>query len=439
MNDKGDTVLIIDDNKTNIEVLISALESQGFRIITARSGEMGIRRAEFSRPDLILLDVLMPGMDGFETCHRLKAGDRTGDIPVMFMTALTDMENKLRGFEVGGVDYITKPFEEAEVLVRVKTHLTLRNMQKKLRKEIAERMQAEMTLRESEERFRTIFENAPVMISSFDEAGRCRLWNRQCEETLGYSEHEMKDCDEPLSLFYPDPSVRNHVLRDISEADGAFRERRVRRRDGDVRFQLWANFRLPNNASISVGHDITDQKKNETDLQVAKEAAEAANKAKSIFLANMSHELRTPLNAILGFSQLSARHPDIPTEVAENLGIVCRSGDHLLTLINQVLNLSKIEAGRTTLDQKDFDFHRLLDDLEDMFRLRAGEKNLQLLFERSPDLPRFVRTDEVKLRQVLINLLNNAIKFTTEGGVALRIGTKSDSGNKTAISSTSHF
>jgi len=169
------------------------------------------------------------------------------------------------------------------------------------------------------------------------------------------------------------------------------------------------------------------------ELAEATRLAQAANLAKSTFLANMSHELRTPLNAILGFSQLMSRARSLPSEHQENLGIITRSGEHLLTLINQVLDLSKIEAGRTTLNETSFDIYRLLDDLEDMFQLKAEDKGLQLLFERTPDVPRYVRTDEVKLRQVLINLLNNAIKFTSEGGVSVRvrsvIGNGEDSSN----------
>ena len=161
-------------------------------------------------------------------------------------------------------------------------------------------------------------------------------------------------------------------------------------------------------------------------LQESKEAAEAASRAKSTFLANMSHELRTPLNAILGFSQLMNKSPNLAPEDKENLKIIIRSGEHLLTLINQVLDLSKIEAGRITLDETAFDLFRLLDDLETTFQLKTNNKGLQLVFYRSDDVPQYVRTDEVKLRQVLINLISNAIKFTKKGSVSLKVKPKNE-------------
>ncbi len=156
-------------------------------------------------------------------------------------------------------------------------------------------------------------------------------------------------------------------------------------------------------------------------LQQAVIAADAANHAKSEFLANMSHELRTPLNAILGFTQIMSRDNSLSSEHQDNLVIINRAGEHLLGLINDILEMSKIEAGRTTLNISSFDLVRLLENLEEMLRFRATSKNLQLIFEYAANIPQYVQTDESRLRQVLLNLLGNAIKFTDIGSVTLRV------------------
>ncbi|NES95709.1 MAG: PAS domain S-box protein [Desertifilum sp. SIO1I2] len=172
---------------------------------------------------------------------------------------------------------------------------------------------------------------------------------------------------------------------------------------------------------IGTSTDITELKNVETALRQAKERAESANRAKSQFLSNMSHELRTPLNAILGFSQVLSRSNCLDNEQQEQLKIINRSGEHLLNLINDILSMAKIEAGQITLNLHCFHLPLFLDDIERMLQLKASEKGLQLIVERSPNLPSNVLADENKLRQILVNLLANAIKFTSAGSVRLGV------------------
>ncbi|ERT06180.1 sensory box protein [Lyngbya aestuarii BL J] len=168
---------------------------------------------------------------------------------------------------------------------------------------------------------------------------------------------------------------------------------------------------------VGVAIDISDRKAAEAELVKAKEAAEVANQAKSIFLANMSHELRSPLNAILGFTQVISGSSNLTPQQQNNLNIIQRSGEHLLSLINDILDLSKIESGQSIFIQEAFDLWDLIEELQNIFTIKASQKNLQLTFVISPNLPRYIQSDRVKLRQILTNLLSNAIKFTKEGGV----------------------
>jgi len=167
--------------------------------------------------------------------------------------------------------------------------------------------------------------------------------------------------------------------------------------------------------------DVTERRRVEEEVAKAKDAAEAANHAKSAFLANMSHEIRTPMNAILGFSQLMLRDQNLTLQQNQYLGTINRSGEHLLALINDILEMSKIEAGRTTLDPTTFDLPVLIHDLEMMFRVRTDERKLSFSAEMIGDVPRYIVADINKLRQVFINVLGNAVKFTDQGGITLRV------------------
>ncbi|MEO7578966.1 MAG: ATP-binding protein, partial [Massilia sp.] len=172
--------------------------------------------------------------------------------------------------------------------------------------------------------------------------------------------------------------------------------------------------------------DLTERRQAETE-RAARKSAEAANAAKSTFLSSMSHELRSPLNTLLGFARLMERQSALPDQTRQDLAIILRSGEHLRALINQVLELAKIDAGHVLLEVSDFNLHAMLDELEDMFAFKAEMRGMSLQVEFS-GAPHFVRGDSLKLRQVLINLLDNAFKFTERGEVALRVHPQPEEG-----------
>lgn len=189
--------------------------------------------------------------------------------------------------------------------------------------------------------------------------------------------------------------------------------------DTDVQIMIQVGQQL--GVAVQQAELLEQTQRQAVELMSAKEAAETASRAKSSFLANISHELRTPLNAILGFTQLMEQELDTTPTQREYLAIINRNGEYLLQLINDVLSISKIEAGRISLQEKSFDLYALLDTLAGMFRLQAETKGLQFIYDRSPLLPQYIYTDEPKLRQVITNLLDNAIKFTSSGSITLRI------------------
>ncbi len=213
----------------------------------------------------------------------------------------------------------------------------------------------------------------------------------------------------------------NLMLNSLKQNEQALQQsQRELREDIQQRVKVEKEIRNLNENLENIVKDRTEA------LQIQKEKAEASNHAKSIFLANMSHELRTPLNAILGFSTLLTQSADIPESEKDNLKIINHSGEHLLQLINDVLDMSKIEAGRMQLDNEDFDLGDLVRNTVEMMKVRADEKGIQLLVDQNSKFPRLIHGDVAKLRQILINLLSNAIKFTDQGGVTLRLETIND-------------
>jgi signal transduction histidine kinase len=301
-------ILVVDDITHNLQVMSELLDTKGYETTFANNGLQALEQIPLAKPDLILLDLMMPEMDGIEVCEILKADPDFAKIPIIFLTANNERNNLVKAFQVGAVDYIIKPFQAEEVLARIEVQLKTMIFQQKL---------------------------------------------------------EQKNQE-----------LKNEI------------ERRL----------------------------IIEES-----LQKAKESAEVANGAKSTFLANMSHELRSPLNAILGFTELIKPSANLTREQQQYLEIIYRNGEHLLSLINDILDLSKIEAGKVVLNQVDFNLTQMVWELEEMFHLKAHQKNLQLNWILSEKLPQWVHGDRLKLRQVLINLIGNAIKFTQQGTVQLQV------------------
>ena len=296
-------ILVVDDNANNRFTLRALLEKQpDHAIVEAESGEEALLRTVEHDIHLILLDVQMPGMDGFETARLLRMTERTRHIPIVFVTAVFKSEEFIRqGYAIGAVDYLTKPLDDHLLLSRVRLYRQLYRHERELRARVA---------------------------------------------------------------------------------------------------QLQAQ---------------------EQELSAARDAADGANRAKSVFLANMSHELRTPLNAILGFVQLMEHDPRLTASHHRELEAIHRSGCHLLALINDVLEISRIEAGRVGVRNESFDLVELLYAVEEMIGIRAEAKGLAFAVER-PEIScphRF--GDAHHLRQVLLNLLGNAVKYTERGAVVLRV------------------
>ncbi|KYC40843.1 hypothetical protein WA1_24800 [Scytonema hofmannii PCC 7110] len=295
--------------------------------------------------------------------------------------------------------------------------------------DITERKQKEVELREMS----VALEYAVSGIAKLDVEGRYVFVNQAYASVVGYTPEEMIGMAWQKTV-HPDEIETMIAAYNVMLQNGKVEtDARGIRRNGSIFYKQLVMISIYNEQHKFIGHhcfmkDITDRKQTELELQQAKETAEVANQAKSLFLANMSHELRTPLNVILGFTQVMGRDRSLNAEQQENLKIIRRSGDHLLNLINDILDLSKIEAGHTSIDTNNIDLVALLHSLRSMFQQKAVAKGIQFNFDIDPILPQYITTDPSKLRQILINLLSNAIKFTKQGNVTLCVKVNEEEG-----------
>lgn len=462
---KKPVIVCIDDEPDVLNSLkIELKKAIGDRCIieTAEGGEDALELLADLQADeyeiaLVLSDYIMPDIKGDELLKRIH--ERSPDTLTIMLTGQADLEALSNAIKYAKLyRYIPKPWQNEDLKLTVVEAIHSYLQDQKLTDEIIKRQESNFELKRvnealsaSESQLKQFLEALPMGVSVYNYDGSIAYFNRTARELLGADTIPESTAEQLAATyqFYVANSDRLYppdnlpILRALRGEFVRVDDVEIHRNGNTVALEISTTpiFDINGNIAYAIAafQDISDRKQAEKvivnyqrtleaqiqerteQLQQAALAAEAANKAKSTFLANMSHELRTPLNAILGFAQIMEQSPNLTCENRDNLRIIHRSGEHLLTLINQALDLSKIEAGKMLIDPTNFDIYRLLDELQDMFQLRAGNQELQLIFQRCPNVPQYVQADQIKLRQVLINLLSNAIKFTPTGSILVRV------------------
>ena len=414
---KKQTVLIVDDNLQVITLLRDILRPF-HKVIFATDGAKALQHVATKQPDLILLDVMMPEMDGFEVCKRLKTDVATNDIPVIFISGLDDIADETRGLSVGAVDFITKPINPPAVLARVKTQMEIKRQRDVITyaKEYADNIMATMA----------------DGLFVFSPRGIVQTVNQTSGTMLGYTEGELvglgiRDIFLEQEIFFGSDRLESLLEKGtVSDAETVFL-----RKDGSQLEVLLsgsvlygADHKIRN--IVCVGKDITDYKKMHLALlekeERLKRAAEDANRAKSEFLANMSHEIRTPMNAIIGLTEL-ALETDLTPKIRDYLVKIDSASQSLLRIITDILDFSKIEAGKLALEAVDFHLRDVFDHLANMFQAKAAAADVELILAPFSERRYALVGDYLRLEQVLINLIGNALKFTHKGEIEVRAST----------------
>lgn len=300
--------------------------------------------------------------------------------------------------------------------------------------DITDRKQIEVELLENQARLDLTLSSSGVGTWDWDILAGTNTWDDASHRIAGLKPGTFGgDYESFRKLIHPEDleQVEMEVQWAVDGERDYNAEYRLVRPDGDVRYVAARGKVLKDVAGQAVRMlgtwwDITDRIEVKTELLKARDAAQAANRAKSEFLSNMSHELRTPLNGVLGYAQILQRDPNATGRQRDNLDAIISCGEHLLTLINDVLDLSKIEADRIEIDPQPCDFRKLVKGVSDIVAQRAKAKDITFSLQVSPEVPQGIVIDATKLRQILINLLGNAVKFTHEGGVTLRVAETGD-------------
>jgi PAS domain S-box-containing protein len=411
-------LLLVDDQPSGMLALEVVLRSPQYNLVKAASGREALKCLQENDFALILLDVQMPGLDGFETAERIKANESTRDIPIIFITGVSEDNLYIqKGYRTGAVDYICKPYDADILRSKVTVFIEL------FKKNQTIKRQSEL-----------IHQNE---IAKLADAIPHIVWEAKGDGTITYLNKSWCDYTGLTLQDHSDAwkiTVHPDDLRQFLESWHLGRESKKRfevecrfRRGSDGAYRWHLVLMIPETSTegqvtawLGTGTDIHDRKQVEEQMRRASEAAQEAAQVKSDFLATMSHEIRTPLNAIIGMTGLLLDTNQTPDQ-KDFTETVRQSSATLLSLINDILDFSKIESGKLELEAVDFDLGQIVRDCERAFLNVVQKKGIRLETKIKDGIPLNCRGDSARLQQILTNLINNAIKFTSEGKVTLQV------------------
>jgi len=429
-------VLIVDDRPENLFALEKVLKPLELNIIKANSGNEALGKMLDYNFSLVLLDVQMPEMDGFETAELMRSVDETKHIPIIFVTAINkENSHVFKGYEKGAIDYIFKPFDphilrsKINVLIDLyKKTQSLKETNARLESEIIEKNRAKEALDFQNVFLSTLQEISLDGVMVVNENGEIIYYNQQFIDIWHIPISIVKKRDEKQLIDFFNEYVieKDCFVNRITQIIQSNEEKswdEIKLIDGrTIERYTTLMYNSQNNllGRVWFYRDITKRKLFEEEIIHAKENAEIANNSKNEFLANISHEFRTPLNGVIGMNEL-LMDSNLSKEQTYYCHVIRQSASDLLLLLEDILDFSKIETGKIHIEMQSFNLNEMIEECIDIISLRAKEKQLEFTYLVHPDIPNKVKGDPIRLRQVILILINNAIKFTSKGHISFEI------------------